>query len=561
MGQNTEHGMRRERLGTLLAEAGLLDCEQVEEALDFQRREGGKLGEVLVRHSFLTEEAIADVLARQKGFETVDLTSFPVDRTAASLIPERVARLRHIIPIECRGDEVVLAMSDPLDIEAIDDVALRTGRTVRPVVTTETQVRAAIEKYVASADAFQDVLSAGEDLGVEDEVPIEVVESAPVVRLVNQIVREALVERASDVHIEPTAAGVKVRFRIDGVLHDVMELPASARAGVVSRIKVMAELNLAERRMPQDGRISLTIDGRPIDLRVATIPTPEGESVVIRVLNQGLTFLSLEDLGMGEAHLAQFQTFIDKPYGAVLVAGPTGSGKSTTLYAGLQRLNTEQRKIVSIEDPIEYRMAGVTQVAVNAAIGLSFAKLLRTTLRFDPDVVMVGEVRDPETAEIAVRAALTGHLVLSSIHTNDAPGTLPRLADMGVEPYLTVAGLLGVVAQRLARRLCPACKVPQEADHETLIAAGFSADEVEHLVTFRPVGCERCLHTGYSGRLGLFEIMPMTPDIVRMFLAGASADALRALAIEQGMIPLRRDALDKVAKGWTSLAEVDRVVL
>jgi type IV pilus assembly protein PilB len=330
---------------------------------------------------------------------------------------------------------------------------------------------------------------------------------------------------------------------------------------MTSRIKIMADLDIAERRVPQDGRIQMHIEGKAVDMRVATLPTPYGESITIRVLDQGLTFHSLEDLGMGREHLDLMRGLLSRPYGAMLFAGPTGSGKSTAMYAGLKQLNSADRKIITVEDPIEYRMDGLTQIAVNAKVGLTFAGALRSILRSDPDVVMIGEMRDPETAEIAIRAALTGHLVLSSIHTNDAPSALTRLVDMGVEPYITSSALLGVVAQRLARRLCPACKRPAEADPEALLRAGFTEDEASQVRPYAPVGCPQCFETGYRGRIGLFEIMPMDDELRRLFLREAPLDQLRATAIEHGMTTLQRDALGKVASGVTSLSEIARVVV
>ncbi len=555
----------RERLGELLVTAGVVTREDMDAALDEQRRSGGKLGAVLVSLGMTTEEHIADTLATQKGYEYVDLSAHRVDRSAASLLPARVALMRQVIPIGFRDDDLVLAMADPLDIETADEVEVRTGHRVVPVVTPPSQIRHAIEKYVSAADTFQEVVDAMEDVDDEPQEYEEQVlvggEDVPIVRLVNQLIREAVVERASDIHIEPGLHGVRIRYRIDGVLHEVMSLPMAARAGVTSRVKIMAEMDIAERRRPQDGKIALKIEDRPIDLRVASVPTPFGESLVIRILNADFSFLSLTDLGMNDIHLGAVRDTIARPYGALLISGPTGSGKSTTLYAALQELNDPHRKIITIEDPVEYQMAGVTQIAVNPRIGLTFATGLRTVLRSDPDIIMVGEIRDPETAEIAIRSALTGHLVLSSIHTNDAPSAFTRLVDMGVPPYVVGSSLLGVVAQRLARRLCPECKTAAEMTTAELVAAGFTPEEAQEVTVYAPDGCDRCAHSGYRGRVGLFEIMPVDEDIVRLFMSGASADRIRELAIEKGMVTLRRDALDKVAAGHTSLAEVARVVM
>ena len=547
------------RMGDILVAAGLITEEQLADALEMQRHEGGLLGEVLVKSLDSTEEEIARALATQRDLPFVNLAAIRIQRDAAQLLPERMERMKQLVPTERKDGHLVVAMANPLDIEAIDDVRMRTGLEVDPVVATPSQIAYAIDKYVSSADMVDEIYAADANLEAEAEESEEV-ENAPVVRLVNSIFREAVTDEASDVHIEPSKKSVRVRYRVDGVLHDVMELPRSALAGVVTRIKVLGEMDLAERRRPQDGRIQFSADGQTVDLRVATVPTPDGESVVIRVLNQGVTFLNLPDLGMGQHDLDCVDTLLQHPYGSIFVAGPTGSGKSTTLYAALSLLNDPSRKIVTIEDPIEYRLAGVTQIAVNPAINLTFANLLRQVVRFDPDVVLVGEVRDTDTAEIATRAALTGHLVLSSIHTNDAPSALTRITDMGVPAYVTSSSILGVIAQRLARKLCDACKQPDDVPYEALIAAGFPPEEAEVVQPFRPVGCSKCLNSGYKGRLGLFEVMTMSDEIRRLFLRDAPADQVRAAALENGMRTLRRDGLEKVAAGRTSLTELARVV-
>jgi len=552
----------RERLGDMLLKAGVISADQLQSALDVQGHTGGKLGEVLVQQLLVTEEQLARALAEQKGLEFVNLTSVILDRAVVTRVPERIARKKRVIPIAIRDGSIVVAMADPLDVEAIDDVQLRTGMPVIPVVSPATQIDYAIDKYIASPDVFQEVRDSLEAQGAEETPAVESPEDdVPVVRLVNQLIREAVADGASDVHIEPGEKALRVRYRVDGVLHDVTSLPAAIKAGVISRVKIMAEMNIAERRRPQDGRILLSMNGRPVDLRVATLPTPFGESVVIRVLNHELSFRTLEDLGMSEEHLFQFQRMVAKPWGAILVAGPTGSGKSTSLYAALQRLNTDVRKIITVEDPIEYQMGGITQIAVNPTIGLTFSAGLRTILRSDPDIVMIGEMRDPETAEIGIRAALTGHLVLSSIHTNDAPSALTRLVDMGIAPYITSSALAGVVAQRLARKLCQHCKQPLAMPRETLLTAGYAEEEVDRVQVYGPVGCPECFGGGYRGRVGLFEVMPIDEEIVRLYLQDAASEQIRAAAIANGMRPLRRDALDKVAAGITSLEEIERVVV
>ena len=551
----------RERLGEVLVRSGVLTEAQLATALESQQTSGGKLGEVLVREGIADAEEIARSLAEQKDLEYVSLLTYPVDRDAASYLPERIARRLEAIPIGFKDGDVVLAMADPLDIETIDDVRLRTGRQVIPVVTTPAQIEYAIDKYVTSADAFEELVDSAAS-AEQDEVVAVGDEDVPVVRLVNQIIREAVHDHASDIHIEPGPHNVRVRFRVDGVLHEVVSVPVSARAGLLSRIKVMAEMDIAERRRPQDGRIGLLVDGRVIDMRVATLPTPFGETVVIRLLNHEALQPTVEDLGMREEHRKQLERFIARPYGEVLVSGPTGSGKSTTLYASLMQLNSPERKIITIEDPIELQIEGITQMAVNAHIGLSFVTLLRTVLRADPDVVMVGEIRDAETAQIATRAALTGHLVLSSIHTNDAPSALTRLSDMEVAPFIASSALIGVVAQRLVRRLCPSCKEQQRVTRDILASYGLTADEfkAKTISVPHPGGCDDCFGTGYHGRTGIFEVMEMDDELERLFLAQAPSEAIRAAAIDAGMQTLRQDALVKVAEGLTSLDEVMRVI-
>ena len=551
----------RDRLGEILVRAGVVTEEQLLLALSHQHLEGGKLGQVLVREGAVDEETIARTLAEQKSLEYVSLNTYPISREAAAQVPERVARRSLILPIDYRDDQIVLAMADPLDVEAIDDVHLRSGRVVLPVVSTPSQIRYAIEKYITAADAFEGLVDAMEE---EAEAPVTVGdEDVPIVRLVNQLIREAVLDEASDIHIEPGETGVRVRFRVDGVLHEVMRIPASARPGLISRLKVMADMDIAERRRPQDGRIGLVVNDRGIDMRVATLPTPYGENIVIRILNHEAQQQTLEDLGMNESDQALLETFLARPYGEILVSGPTGSGKSTTLYAALMHLNQPTRKIITIEDPIEFQVPGVTQMAANAHIGLSFAWLLRTVLRSDPDVVMVGEIRDAETAQIATRAALTGHLVLSSIHTNDAPSALTRLVDMEVAPFIASSALVGVVAQRLVRRLCPECRTKVRATRGYLQSFGLVPEEIASGYVFEHAegGCDDCHGTGYRGRIGVFEIMAMDHELERLFLAQAPTDALRKVALTGGMRTLRQDALEKVSAGTTSLAEVARVII
>ncbi len=550
-----------DRLGDLLVRAGLLTPEQLDAALLRQAETHLKLGEVLVRDLVLTEDQIARVLAEQKGYEHVNLAAYPIDRAATVLLPLRMARRRSIIPVRFDGETLTLAMADPLDIEAIDETEMLTGMRVEPVVASASQVRYAVEKYVAGADALQQLAVMGEEPEPEEEQGGDEEASAAVVRMVNQIVREAVLENASDIHFEPVDGGVRIRYRVDGVLREAAMLPRSARAETLSRLKVMADLDISDRRRPQDGRIAVRVGNKILDLRVATLPTPSGESITLRVLDKEAAFRPLADIGLGEEALATLRGMLRKPYGALFISGPTGSGKSTTLYAILSEMQDLGRKFITIEDPIEYTMDGVTQIAVNVRTGLTFSAGLRSILRSDPDVVLVGEVRDAETAEIAVRAALTGHLMLTSIHTNDAASVLTRLSDMGIPPYIVSSGLIGAVAQRLVRRLCERCKVQLDVDGALLRDAGFEEAELYGLTIFGPVGCEACGGSGYRGRVGVFEVMEFSDELRRMFIHKAPAEELRKEALCAGMRTLRRDALDKVKSGVTSLDELNRVVV
>jgi len=552
----------RERLGQLLVRAGLIDDMQLQACLDTQSREGGKLGEIIVRDLLLTDDQIASTLAQQKGLEHVNLAAYPVDRAVATMLPLRMARRRRVLPLSIEGDRLVLAMADPLDVEAIDEAELITGMKADPVVVGANQVRLAIEKYVAGADALQELELVGHVSEVSESAKdADEDEDVVVVRIVNQLIQEAVRERASDIHFEPAENGVRVRYRVDGVLREAAGLPKGSQAELLSRLKVMADLDITERRRPQDGRFGIRFDNKHLDLRVATLPTPSGEAITLRILDREVAFHPLQELGLSPGDMETVRRMLQRPYGALFISGPTGSGKSTTLYALLHEVNSPGRKIITVEDPIEYRMDNVTQLAVNARIGLTFAAGLRTILRSDPDVVMVGEVRDPETAEIAVRSALTGHLVLTSIHTNDAPSALTRLTDMGVPPYVTSSGLIGAVAQRLVRKLCDRCKEPQTVSWDRLVAAGMGEDEAMGLVVYQPVGCQECGMTGYAGRIAVFEVMEFDNHLQSLFLHNAPSYELQQAAVGKGMRTLRRDALDKVKAGITSLEEIDRVVV
>jgi len=554
---------KSKQLGQILIELDMITPEQLETALEEHRRTPKSLGRVLIDMGMIKEGDLVRALAEQVGLEFVDLSDHQIDPTATTLLPEALARRYRAIPIGERDGKLLVAMSDPANVYALDDIRTITNRDVQPLVATAADVERAIQKYAGIDGQVEALASVAADaLESEDEQMEAALEDAPIVKLVNAIMTQAVGDRASDVHIEPAEKNVRIRFRVDGVLHEPMPpAPKNIQGGLISRLKVMAELNIAEKRVPQDGRISMKVGGRQLDLRLATLPTVFGEKVVIRILDKSQALLKLEDLGFLEGPYERFARSFRKPYGAILVTGPTGSGKSTTMYSTLNILNEEDKNIITVEDPVEYRLPGVNQMQVNPKAGLTFASALRSILRADPDIVLIGEVRDRETAMIAVEAALTGHLVLSSLHTNDAPSALTRLTEMDVETFLVASAIDSVVAQRLARKLCERCKVAHQPDEGELMAAGFpegSWSELEEI--YRAQGCAACANTGYRGRMGLYEVMPVTEDIERMTVERSSSEAIKAVALEQGMISLRDDGLEKVRMGVTSIEEIARVV-
>jgi type IV pilus assembly protein PilB len=558
--------LKTKSLGDILVDEGLLNRKQLAEAEEEQQRVGKSLGRVLVDMGLVKEAALVSALARQVGLEFVDLTDHHIDSAAASLLPEQVSRRYRALPIGFDGTRLIVAMSDPANVFALDDIRTITGMEIKPVVATASDVEAAIRRYGQFEQSVEDIATeasaAHDDDAQELEAMPAAVEEAPIVKLVNLLITQAVTDRASDIHIEPMEKDIRIRYRIDGVLHEVMRSPKNIQNGLVSRLKVMADINIAERRVPQDGRVGLVVGGRAVDLRLATLPTVYGEKVVIRILDKTSVLLQLEDLGFSDFAYNRFEQAFRKPYGTVLVTGPTGSGKSTTLYATLNIINTGDRNIITVEDPVEYRLPGVNQMQVNTKAGLSFATALRSILRADPDVVLIGEIRDAETAVIGVEAALTGHLVLSTLHTNDAAAAITRLVEMGVEPYLVASALDCSLAQRLARRLCQHCKEAYKPTEKELTEARFPeelASKVDEL--YRPVGCSRCGKTGYRGRQGLYEVMPITEEIERLTVEARSSDDIRRVAVEQGMVTLRDDGLQKVAAGVTSLEEIFRVVV
>jgi type IV pilus assembly protein PilB len=554
---------KTKQLGEVLLDEGLITQEQLGTALAEQQRLGRSLGRILIDLGLVREPDLVSALARKIGLNFVDLTEFHIDPSAASLIPEPVARRYRALPIGYEDSMLVVAMSDPANVFALDDIRTITGKQVKPVVATASDVDQAIRRYGQFDQSVEDISAEAASKAEEKVADVTQVEAAmeeaPIVRLVNLLITQAVTDRASDIHLEPTEHDIRIRYRIDGVLHEVMRSPKNIQNALISRLKVMADINIAERRVPQDGRVGLVVGGRAVDLRVATLPTVYGEKVVLRILDKTSVLLRLEDLGFLEGPYRRFEQAFRKPYGTILATGPTGSGKSTSLYATLNIINTPDRNIITIEDPVEYRLPGVNQIQVNVKAGLTFAAALRSILRADPDIVLVGEIRDRETALIAMEAALTGHLVLSTLHTNDAASAITRLIEMGVEAYLVASALDCVVAQRLARKLCDRCKEQYEPTGAELEGAGIPAEwGIERL--FRPVGCPACGRTGFKGRVGLYEVMLVSEEIEKLTVERISSEEIKKVAVEQGMITLRNDGLEKVRMGLTSLDEVFRVV-
>jgi type IV pilus assembly protein PilB len=548
-------------LGALLLEEGIVTQDALDKGLEIHQEMGLPLARVLLDEHLVDERDLVRVLARSIGLEFVDLREITVDPAAASLVPENLAARYAAVPIAFDGDRLVVAMADPANVLAIDDIRAITGREVIPKVATRGDVEEAINRLASLNTSVTDLaeLAAEDSLDAQDLPALEAIaDEAPVVKLVNMLITRASADRASDIHIEPTERDLRVRFRIDGVLHEIMRTPRSIVNAVVSRLKIMADIDIAERRRPQDGRINLRVGGRQLDLRVSTLPTIYGEKVVMRLLDTSNALLELEDLGFSPYTLERFETSYSKPYGTILVVGPTGSGKSTTLYATLNVLNKPETNIITIEDPVEYRLPGVNQVQVNRKAGLTFAAGLRSFLRQDPDVMLVGEIRDGETASIAIESALTGHLVLSTLHTNDAPSSVSRLIEMGVEPFLVGSALDSVLAQRLARRLCEHCKEPYEPSEQLVEQAHWTT--VPDTV-YRANGCKVCSHTGYRGRVAVHELMLVDEEIERLAVERVSTDRLARAAVEAGMRTLREDGMEKVSEGVTSFEEILRVIV
>ena len=550
---------QRKRLGDLLIESGLLTQEQLTKALAVQKKTGERLGKVLINIGYITEEGIIEVLEFQLGVPHMDLSAVDVPRAVASLIPVSLAERYQVVPIKQEGKKITLAMVDPTNIFAIDDVRLASGYNVDVVIATERDVK----RIISQSYGVHDLVQKAVKQMAKDDTPslaeIETTTDAPVISIVNSIITQAVKDRASDIHVEAQENDVRVRYRIDGVLQEVISFPLHMHSALISRIKIMSEMDIAEKRLPQDGRIQMTVAGREIDLRVSTLPTISGEKVVMRILDKATVLLDVQSLGFSALDLSNYKNLYRQSYGMILVTGPTGSGKTTTLYSTLTEISVPGKNVITVEDPVEYRLSGINQVQINVKAGLSFASGLRSILRQDPDIVMVGEIRDGETADIAVRAALTGHLVLSTLHTNDAPGAITRLVDMGIEAFLVTASVLGVVGQRLVRCICPDCKAPYTPPFGSPERLFLGAAFAENQVLYKGSGCARCNHTGYKGRIAIHEVMLVSKEIREAINRHAATDELAAIAVSQGMVRIREDGIAKAQAGLTTIEEVMRV--
>jgi type IV pilus assembly protein PilB len=555
----TQRTGAKRRIGDVIVQLGYAERELVEQAVERGRAQGLPLGQALISAGIVNSTQLAKALAERNGLDFVDLNEFEVDQGAASLLDSGKARRYRTVPIAFLGESTLLvATADPANVLALDDITMATGYEVRRAVASPEDIDALIGQLSQLGEAVEEVSEEDDEASAAEIIELrDQADDAPVVKLVHSIIADAVRRGASDIHFEPRASDMRVRFRIDGVAFDSTTVPRKLVAGLVSRVKIMANLDIAEKRLPQDGRIGLTIDGHYVDLRVATLPVVRGESAVMRILDKQSVVMSLDRLGMDASLREGFEGALHATHGAILVTGPTGSGKTTTLYAGLNEVNTPEKTIITVEDPVEYELEGVKQVQVNTKTGLTFAAGLRSMVRADPDVIMVGEVRDRETARIAIESALTGHLVLTTLHTNDAPLAAARLIEMGIEPYLVASGVECVVAQRLVRRLCE-CKRPAKMTREMLSDNGFDVDA--GFDAFEPAGCVRCGQSGYRGRVGIYEMMPISDGLRRLILEKASADDMREFARLEGMRTLREDGLDKIRSGVTSVPEVLRVV-
>ncbi len=556
------------RLGELLVRESLISVQQLRKAQEEQQKTGSRIGTALIKVGAIEESKLTDFLSKQYGVPAINLKEFDIDPEIIKLVPKDVAEKHLVVPVNRAGSSLIVAMCDPSNIYAVDDLKFLTGYNIEPVVSSEPAIREAIEKYYSEkGPSLEDIVgdmdtddveladSGDSDAGVEELA--KAADDAPVVKLVNLILKDAIGKRASDIHIEPYEKDFRVRFRIDGVLYEVMKPPMKLRNAITSRLKIMAQLDISERRLPQDGRIKIKLGGgKEMDFRVSVCPTLFGEKIVMRLLDKSNLQLDMQKLGFDPEPLKWFKEAIDRPYGMVLVTGPTGSGKTTTLYSALAALNDPTTNLSTAEDPVEFNFAGINQVQMNEGVGLNFAAALRSFLRQDPDTIMIGEIRDFETGEIAVKAALTGHLVLSTLHTNDAPGTVSRLLNMGIEPFLVTASLNLILAQRLCRRLCPTCrKEVKNIDEQALIDAGIPAEKIGTFTLYEKGGCKECNERGYRGRVAVYEVMPFWDGLKELVINGASTAELKQEAIRLGMITLRMSALNKVMAGSSTIEE------
>src|SRR5213082_2237904 len=564
------------RLGELLTKASLITQDQLKDALKMQKDTGGKLGETLIKLGFVSEEDITECLSQQFGVPSINLQHFEIDPGVIKLIPADVARKYNILPVNKTGATITIAMADPTNVFAMDDIKFMTGYNVEPVVASELGIKAAIDNYYGTTSSLE-LKKVMEDLQTQENADLEVLEEeeeldvnaladsaeeAPVVKLVNLILTDAIKRGASDIHMEPYEKEFRVRFRIDGTLYEIMNPPLKLKDAITSRMKILAKLDISEKRLPQDGRIKLKMKlndkNKELDFRVSVLPTLFGEKIVMRLLDKDNLRLDMTKLGFEPESLVRFEEAIFKPWGMVLVTGPTGSGKTNTLYSALAKVNSPEVNIMTAEDPVEFNLPGINQVQMKESIGLNFAATLRSFLRQDPNIILVGEIRDFETAEIAIKAALTGHLVLSTLHTNDAPSTINRLMNMGIEPFLVATSVHLICAQRLVRRICKECAEVVDVPVQTLIEEGYTPEEAKTVKIHKGKGCSVCNSTGYKGRCGLYEVMEVDEEIRELVLVGASAVELKKKAIERGMLTLRRSGLIKVAAGITTLEEVAR---
>jgi type IV pilus assembly protein PilB len=554
---------KRKMIGELLVEGGVITTEQLDKALAEQRRRGGRIGEVLKSLEYVSEKTMIEFLGRQMGIPHTDLSSVSIDPSLVKIVPETMARRHQVVPLYQEGRDLTVAMVDPLNVFAIDDIRRLTRCEIFPTVATEREVLRAIDRYYSMTESMQEVVRGiDEQKAVEEERPATLemmAEETPVVKLVNMIILQAVRERSSDIHVEPDADSLRIRYRVDGLLREVMSPPKHLHAGLTSRLKIQAGLDIAEKRVSQDGRFQMTVSGRSLDVRLSTLPTIFGEKIVMRLLDKTAGLVPLEDLGVSSDQLPRFKQWIHRPYGFILVTGPTGSGKTTTLYSALNVINSIQKNIITIEDPVEYQIRLINQVQVNPKAGVTFASGLRSIVRQDPDIIMVGEIRDRETANIAIQAALTGHLVFSTLHTNDAAGAVARLVEMEIEPFLVASSLVGVVGQRLVRKVCSRCRITYPSTPELLEDLGLPKGQAVEFV--RGQGCNDCRETGYAGRAGIFELMPMSEGIRRLVVGKASSAEIRQLAIREGMRSLREEGLRKALSGVTSVEEVLQVTL